>query len=140
VRDRRLFAREKVRFEGDVIAAVAARTPAIARAAAALVAVEDDELPALSDYECALDDAAPQIHEDWASYDGDDALGRHGNLLARATIGTGDVDAALAAADEVVRGRYVADISHGVPIEPRAIVAEWAGDRVTIWSSTQVPF
>jgi CO/xanthine dehydrogenase Mo-binding subunit len=140
VRDRRLFARDKVRFEGDVIAAVAARTRAIARAAAALVEVDYEPLPALADYERAMDDDAPQVHEDWASYDGDRALGRHGNLLAYATIATGDVDAALAAADQVVRGRYVADISHGVPIEPRAIVAEWAGDRVTIWSSTQVPF
>ncbi len=28
----------------------------------------------------------------------------------------------------------------GVPIEPRAVVAQWQGDRVTIWSSTQVPY
>ncbi len=140
VHDRRLFAKEKVRFEGDVVAAVAARTPAIAAAAAALVDVDYEPLPALTDYERALDDDAPQIHEEWAAYAGDEALGRAGNLLAFATIGTGDVDAALATADAVVRGRYVADLSHGVPIEPRAILAEWAGDRVTIWSSTQVPF
>ena len=30
--------------------------------------------------------------------------------------------------------------SHAVPIEPRAIVAEWHGDQVTVWSSTQVPY
>ena len=27
-----------------------------------------------------------------------------------------------------------------MPIEPRAIIAQWQGDRVTVWSSTQVPF
>ena len=27
-----------------------------------------------------------------------------------------------------------------MPIEPRAVVAEWHGDRVTVWSSTQMPF
>ncbi len=31
-------------------------------------------------------------------------------------------------------------MSHAVPIEPRAVVAEWRGDKVTVWSSTQVPF
>ena len=46
----------------------------------------------------------------------------------------------MAGADVVVTGRYVADGSHAVPIEPRAILAEWQGDHVTIWSSTQVPF
>ena len=51
----------------------------------------------------------------------------------------GDVDAALASADSVVKERYVADMSHAVPIEPHAAVAQWQGDNVTVWSSTQVP-
>ena len=46
----------------------------------------------------------------------------------------------MASADVVVKGRFVADGSQAVPIEPRAFVAEWHGDRVQIWSSTQVPF
>ena len=80
------------------------------------------------------------MHPDWESYEGDEALGRHDNVLGFSTIVKGDVDAALAAADVVVRGRYVTDPVQGVPIEPRAIVAQWQGDRVTIWSSTQVPY
>ena len=32
------------------------------------------------------------------------------------------------------------DPVQGVPIEPRAIIAQWQGDRVTVWSSTQVPY
>jgi CO/xanthine dehydrogenase Mo-binding subunit len=43
-------------------------------------------------------------------------------------------------ADIVVSERYEADMSHAVPIEPHAVVAQWQGDKVTIWSSTQVPF
>ena len=46
----------------------------------------------------------------------------------------------MASADVVVRGRYVTDPVQGVPIEPRAVIAEWHGDKVTIWSSTQVPY
>ena len=140
VQDRRLFARDTVRFEGDIVAGVAALTPEIAREAAALVDVELEPLPVVTDFAAALADDAPRVHPDWESYEGDEALGRHDNVLGFSTIVKGDVDEALAAADVVVRGRYVTDPVQGVPIEPRAIVAQWQGDRVTIWSSTQVPY
>jgi len=140
VQDRRLFARDAVRFEGDIVAGVAALTPEIARRAAALVDVELEPLPVVSDFAAALDDGSALVHPDWESYDGDEALGRHGNLLGYSTIVKGDVDAALAGADVVVRGRYVTDPVQGVPIEPRAVVAQWQGDKVTVWSSTQVPY
>jgi CO/xanthine dehydrogenase Mo-binding subunit len=138
VKDRRLFAKERVRFEADVVAAVAALTPEIAARAAELIEVEYETLPAISDPEQALD--APPIHEDWASYEAEDGMGRDGNVLGYSTIVKGDVDAALASADVVVKGRYLVDGSQGAPIEPRAILAQWHGDRVTVWSSTQVPF
>jgi CO/xanthine dehydrogenase Mo-binding subunit len=140
VQDRRLFARDAVRFEGDIVAGVAALTPEIARRAAALVAVELEPLAVVSDYEAALAEGATLVHPDWKSYEGDEALGRDGNLLGFSTIVKGDVDEALASAEVVVRGRYVTDPVQGVPIEPRAIVAHWQGDRVSVWSSTQVPY
>ena len=140
VQDRRLFARDAVRFEGDIVAGVAALTPEIARQATALVDVELEPLPVVSDFATALADDAALVHPGWESYEGDEALGRHGNLLGFSTVVKGDVDAALVAADVVVEGRYVTDPVQGVPIEPRAIVAEWQGDRVTVWSSTQVPY
>ena len=140
VKDRRLFARDTVRFEGDIVAGVAATTLDAAREAAALVEVELEPLPVVSDFEAALAADAPQVHPDWESYDGDEELGRGGNVLGFSTIVKGDVEAALAEADVVVRGRYVTDPVQGVPIEPRAVVAQWQGDRVTVWSSTQVPY
>jgi CO/xanthine dehydrogenase Mo-binding subunit len=140
VKDRRLFARDTVRFEGDIVAGVAATTEAIAREAAALVEVELEPLPVVSDFEAALEPDATRVHPDWESYEGDEELGRHDNVLGFSTIVKGNVDAALAASDVVVRGRYVTDPVQGVPIEPRAIVAQWQGSRVTVWSSTQVPY
>src|SRR5213075_3344573 len=53
VKDRRLFAKEKVRFEGDIVAGVAATTAEIAEQAAALIEVEYEPLPAITDYEAA---------------------------------------------------------------------------------------
>jgi CO/xanthine dehydrogenase Mo-binding subunit len=138
--DRRLFAKEKVLWEGDVVAAVAARTVELARRAAALVEVEYEVLPAQPDYVANLAPDAPVLHEGWAGYQADANLNRSGNVLGHSTIVSGDADAAMAGADVVVRGRYVADASQGAPIEPRALVAQWSGDAVTVWSSTQVPF
>jgi CO/xanthine dehydrogenase Mo-binding subunit len=141
VKDRRLFAKERVRFEADVVAGVAALTPELAAEAAALIEVEYEPLPAVSDVETAASDEAPLIHEDWASYEEDDeGMGRDGNVLGHSTIVKGDAAAAIATADVVVKGRYLVDASQGAPIEPRAVLAQWQGDRVTVWSSTQVPF
>ncbi len=140
VKDRRLFAKEEVRYEADIVAAVAALTPELAKQAVELIEVEYEPLPPITDPEAALAPDAPLVHADWASYEAEEALGLNGNVLGYSTIVKGDADAAMAAADVVVKGRYLADGSHGVPIEPRAILAQWHGDRVTIWSSSQTPY
>ena len=88
-----------------------------------------------------MEPGAPLIHAELgSSTSGDENMGRDGNTLGHSTIVKGDADAAMARADVVVKGRYVSDGSQGVPIEPRAVIAQWQGDKVTIWSSTQVPF
>ena len=140
VQDRRLFARDTVRFEGDIVAGVAATTAEIAERAAALIEVEYEPLPVVRDFEAALADDAPLVHPEWESYEGAEELGRNRNTLGYSTIVKGDVDAAMATADVIVKARYVTDPVQGVPIEPRAVVAQWQGDRVTVWTSTQVPY
>jgi CO/xanthine dehydrogenase Mo-binding subunit len=140
VEDRTLFARDVVRFEGEIVAAVAALTPEIADRAAALIDVEYEPLPVVRDSEAALVAGTVLVHSGWDGYEANEDLVRDGNDCSRSTIVKGDVEAGLAEADVVVKERYVADMSHAVPIEPRAIVAEWQGDKVTVWSSTQVPF
>ncbi|MEP6639305.1 MAG: xanthine dehydrogenase family protein molybdopterin-binding subunit [Chloroflexota bacterium] len=140
VRDRSLFARDVVRWEGELIAAVAAATPAPAARAAALIEVDLEPLPPVTDLETAIRPGGPLVHAEWATYGADDNLVREGNVASRSTIVKGDAESGMAEADIVVKDRYVADGSHAVPIEPRAILAEWQGDHVTIWSSTQVPF
>ena len=140
VQDRRLFARDTVRFEGEIVAGVAALTPAIAREAAALVEIDYEPLPVVTDFDAAMDEGATLVHPDWESYAGEESLGRDGNTLGHSTIVKGDAAAAMAGADVVVSGRYVTDPVQGVPIEPRAVIAEWRGDHVTVWTSTQVPY
>jgi CO/xanthine dehydrogenase Mo-binding subunit len=140
VQDRRLFAKDKVRWEGDPIAGVAALTAEIAEQAAALIEVEYEPLPVVGSFEEAMAPDADLVHDEWQTNDGDEALVRDRNTLGYSTIVKGDADQAIADAAIVVRSRYLVDASHGVPIEPRAVLAHWHGDKVTVWSSTQVPF
>lgn len=140
VQDRRLFAKDTVRFQGDIVAGVAATTKEIAEQAAALVEVEYEPLPVVTDFDAGTAEGATLVHPGWEGYEGDESLGRSGNTLGHSTIVKGDAAAAMADADVVVRSRFVTDPSQGVPIEPRAVIAEWHGDRVTVWSSTQVPY
>ncbi len=140
VQDRRLFAKEKVRWEGDVVAAVAARTPQIAAQAANLIVVDYEVLEPLPDFLANMGESAFLVHEGWSDYEADESLGRSRNTLGHSSIVKGDATAAMATADVVVHNRYVSDASQGAPIEPRAILAQWQGDKVTVWSSTQVPF
>ena len=140
VQDRTLFAKDVVRFEGEIVAGVAALTETAAAEAARLIEVEYEPRPALMDFVSAMDPDAPLVHADWASYERDEQMVADGNTISYATIVKGDADAAMASADVVVKSRYESDASQGVPIEPRAVLAEWRGDQVTIWSSTQVPY
>jgi len=140
VADRTLFARDVVRFEGEIVAAVAALTPEIAARAAAAIVVEYEPLPLVTDLEDALTAGASLVHENWAVYGSADPVVRDRNDASFSSITKGDVEAGMACADLVIESRFVADGCHAVPIEPRAVVAQWEGSKVTIWTSTQVPF
>ena len=140
VLDRTLFARDVVRFEGEVVAAVAALSPELAAQALEAIEVDYADLPPILDLEAALGPGSPLVHEGIGGYGHDPELSPTGNVAGRSTIVKGDAAAALERAPIVVRERYVADMAHPVPIEPHTVAAEWTGDRVTIYSSTQVPF
>ena len=140
VPDRRLFAKDVVRFEGELVAAVAAVDAATAQAAVDAIVVEYEDLPIVDDLEAAMADGSPLIHQDWESYAVTGDTVQRPNVASFSSIEKGDVDTAMASADHVVTSRYVADGCHALPIEPRAVVAQWEGEKVTIWTSTQVPF
>ena len=140
VKDRRLFAKERVRFEGDIVAGVAATTAEIAEHAASLIEVEYEPLPPVRDYAAGMEEgrhARPPGMGGLRGRGGAAADGQHPRLLddrqGRCRRGDGG-------ADVVVKSRFMTDPVQGVPIEPRAVVAHWTGDRVTVWSSTQVPY
>src|SRR5439155_14242022 len=102
LKDRTLFARDVVRWEGELIAAVAAATPEIAARAAALIDVDLEALPAVTDLEAATRPDTPLVHAEWATYEADDNLVRDGNVASRSTIVKGDAQRGMTEADIVV--------------------------------------
>jgi len=53
---------------------------------------------------------------------------------------SGNVDQALASADHKLQATYTVQYIAHVPLEPRAALAKWDGDRLTVWTGTQRPF
>ncbi|MCB9377797.1 MAG: selenium-dependent xanthine dehydrogenase [Holophagales bacterium] len=103
---------EEARCAGDVLAAVAAVDARTARAAAALVRVEYEPLPPVTDPEAALLPDAPRVNP------------RHENLLQRSTIRRGDVDAALAESAHIVSGTWRTQRIEHLFLEPECAFAE----------------
>ena len=142
IADHPLFAVDRVRFHGEPLAAVAADTLAQARAAAAAIVVELEELPAAITMAEALAPGAPEVHPDWRDYEILFPGGkRAGNVAWEATVVRGDTDAAFARDDvTVVESTFRIGRQNQTPLEPRACVASFEDGRFHIETSTQVPW
>ena len=116
----------RVRFAGDEVAAVAADDLDTARLAAALVRVEYQPLPFITDPVAALEPGAQAIHP-------------LGNLAIPEPLALqrGDIDAGFAAADIILEETYFLPTHSATPLEPRAALAAWDDDRLTVWKSTR---
>jgi len=120
---------DKVRFQGDAVAAVVADSRAQAEDALELIEVEYEQLPAVVDPEKAIQGGAPRVHDEI-----DD------NISFRWTMSGGDINRAFGEADRVVQQRLVNQRLIPNAIECRGVVAQYqagTGD-LTVWTSTQI--
>ena len=141
VKDEQVFARDRIRFAGQPLAAVAATSPEAAAAALAAIEVMCEPLPPVLDVAAALAAGAPLVHEDWAGYTALPILHREGNVCNRARIVVGDVERGFEEAERIFEHRFTTRSVHQGYTEPRAAVAQWeSAGQVTVWSNTQLPF
>ncbi len=121
---------ERACWQGEAVAAVVARSRALAEDACALVEVDYEELAAVTDAETALDKATPVIHPELGD-----------NLTFERALLAGNPDQGFGEADAVVETTFVFGRHTGVTNEPRAIVADWnPGEaRLTVYQGTQAP-
>ena len=138
--DRTLFATDVIRFEGEVVAAVAAISEEVAQQALDAIVLEIEPLEPILDLAAAITPDSPLVHENIDSYEVTGDTPHQGNIATHSSIAIGDAAAAMKTAETVITSRYLSDASHATPIEPRALLAQWEGDKVTVWTSTQVPF
>jgi aerobic carbon-monoxide dehydrogenase large subunit len=127
---RPVLADREVVHVGEPIALVLADSRYVAEDAAALVEIDFDPLPAVSDCVAALEPTAPRAHENAPS-----------NLAAEMTVEYGDVQAAFQAAPHRFREKLSVHRGGSHSMECRGIVAvqDELEDRLTVWCSTQMP-
>jgi CO/xanthine dehydrogenase Mo-binding subunit len=141
IKDRWIFARDKVRYMGEPIAAVAATAPHIAEEALRLIEVEYEPLPAVIDPRLAAESHAALVHEGWEGYRAPPNLVRKGNVVNYAELKVGDVARGFQEADHSFEGRYEVAMAHQGYIEPHVAVAKVDPDgKITVWTTTQGQF
>src|SRR6185436_13142926 len=95
-----------------------------------LIEVDYDPLPVVADPQAALQPDSPLTHPELGT-----------NLAFTWSLATGDLEAAFAQADRVIKSRMVHQRLIPMAIEPRGCVASWhPGEQsLTLWTSTQIP-
>ena len=126
--DRPVFATGKVRFVGDIVAAVVAESPALAADAAERVVIEYEPLASVTAPLEALSPDAPLLFDELGS-----------NVCFGSTFPEeGDADP-LIGSDVVAEVTMVSQRLAGVPMETNGILAVPAEGRLTCWVSHQAP-
>ena len=138
VKDETMLARDKVRYVGEPIAAVAAIDAATAIRAAAAIEVDYEPLRCVLSPDAALARDAPLVHEGFATYVKTVDGGGHGNIVFETDVAEGDVDHAFAQCDAIVEGTFETQAQHHVYLETNGCVADVdASGRITLYASCQ---
>lgn len=114
------------RFVGDDIGAVAAITEEIAARAIELIKVEYEPLPAVFDVEEAMKPQAPQVRVE-------------GNVRPPYVVKWGDISEGEKSADYILEDEVYFPSQQYAPLGRNACVAEWIGDKVSVWTASQTP-
>src|SRR3954447_16334721 len=143
-RDRPILALDKVRYVGEPVGAVAAVDLDTAADALELIEVEYEELPAVFDAHEALLSDAPILHE------GPPRVGpTFADVIIHANAGTnycnqfrlrkGNVEEGFAASAHVFEDVFTSPPIQHVPLETHVALASFAGNKLTVWATTQIP-
>jgi len=131
IRDFRIFADDKIRYHGDVVAIVVAETREIAMRAAQLVRVDAAPLPAVLDPEEALKPGAVLVHESHGS-----------NLINTHVVRRGNVEEGFKQADFVIEQDFSTQFIEHAYLETEAAVCvpRPTDGVIEVYGSMQHPF
>ena len=145
------MASEKALYKGHAVAAVAATSLQVAEEALALIDVDYEVLPAVTDVTEAMKDDAPVLHERLANSQNvnirpgglrdDDDAGKATNISNHFVFELGDAEKGFKEADIIVEREYRTATVHQGYIEPHSATAMWGEDgKLTVWCSSQGHF
>ena len=145
-KDQPALAVDRVRYAGEVVAAVAAEDEDAAQEAVERIAVDYEELPGVFDVMEAVAPGAPLIHPDQMSYERVPVAGLALNPVPDSNISyhfklrRGDVDRAWPECDLVVEDTFSTPFVQYAHLEPHVTVALYdAAGVMTLWTSTMGP-
>lgn len=129
INDQGVVAIDRVRFIGEPVAVIAAEELESAEDAAGHVEIEYAELPAVYGEVDAVKSGAPILHANFPN-----------NIFRHAKLRHGDIEKGFAQADEIFEDVFFSPAAQHASLETHGTIAQWNGDRLTIWSGTQAPF
>src|ERR671910_95308 len=144
IKDQEVLPQGRVRYAGDVVAAVAAETLEEAEEAVGLIVVDYEELPAVFDEVEAASEGATLVHKAITISKNDAAYfgirpQQGTNICHLFRLRHGDVEDGFVEADAVVEETYHTTGATHAPMEPHAAVARWDGDRLEVTTGTKRP-
>ncbi len=142
MKDMPLLARERVRFVGEPIAAVAADNAEIAEDALNLIDIQYEELPYITDPVEAIRPGAPVLHDNPGAYkNAPERATELPNIQSYGHWSNGDVDAGFKKAARVFEHTFRTPLGFHGYIEPHACTVQVQSDgQIEIWASNKAPF
>ncbi|MGE5391991.1 MAG: xanthine dehydrogenase family protein molybdopterin-binding subunit, partial [Deltaproteobacteria bacterium] len=144
IEDRPLLAWKKVRYYGEPVALVVARSKAQATAAASQVTVSYEKLPTVDSPGAAMSSAAPLIHEHLDQYKREIPEvypQANSNIVHQVKIRKGDMAQGWARSEIIAEGTYLLPPADHIAMETRNARAEIMPDgQIIIHTSSQSPF
>jgi CO/xanthine dehydrogenase Mo-binding subunit len=142
MKDMPLLARERVRFVGEPVVAVAADSVAIADEAVNLIDVQYEELHYVTDPLKAIEPGAPVLHDNPAAYkNAPERATELPNIQSYGQWSNGDLNAGFKKATRIFEHTFRTPLGFHAYIEPHACTVRINdGDQIEIWASNKAPF
>ncbi len=129
--DRPVLPIDYVRFEGQAVAAVIAKSPHAARRATQMITVEYEPLSAVCDALAASRPDSAQVHPEFTS-----------NVLITKLFNSGSVDSAFKESANTIRRQFRIARGIGQPVEGRGVLAkpDKSNGGLHLWLPSQIPY
>ena len=142
IADQPVIAVDRVRYEGEPVAAVAAENLDAALEAVRKIKVEYEPLKPILDPFEAMEEGAPLLHEDWYQYDmnHEAAPTRGSNICDSFRLRRGDISKGFAESDIIIEKKYHTKGIQHTTIETHCATAQYDERGLVIWTPAQSPF